>query len=304
MDQFEQIQISNKKIVIKTVLLIILLACVIFLPSVGFFINQNNITKALQFENAKKVGNWTFPDENYSVADSSEFSMFGVSFAMVNIEDKNSNNNFILSRSPFEESEFLTSSGNLSNDILREYELENIKIIDKGELTVKNGIVEYIIARWNFYEYSNNKAEGFIGKLDCKKEAESILIFAINDIGKYDNSRALEFIKTFGCVIPDKEIVIEDEKNKLLDTKIEDKSQKIDSDNDGLSDNVENILNTSFNNPDSDGDGYTDFEEIKNGYDPLKKSPDDKYSEENYQFIKEEIKNIDEENYFEIFEEK
>jgi hypothetical protein len=61
-------------------------------------------------------------------------------------------------------------------------------------------------------------------------------------------------------------------------------------------------LNTNYTNSDSDGDGFSDYEEIKNGYDPLKKSPGDKYPEEYYQFIKEEIRNVDEENYYEIFQ--
>lgn len=42
-----------------------------------------------------------------------------------------------------------------------------------------------------------------------------------------------------------------------------------DSDSDGLIDYVEeNIFNTDPNNPDSDGDGYKDGDEIKNAYDP------------------------------------
>ena len=42
-----------------------------------------------------------------------------------------------------------------------------------------------------------------------------------------------------------------------------------DSDKDGLSDNLEDYYDTDVNNPDTDGDGYTDGQEIENGYDPL-----------------------------------
>ena len=44
---------------------------------------------------------------------------------------------------------------------------------------------------------------------------------------------------------------------------------KIDSDSDGLSDMLESIYGTDINNPDTDGDGYTDGEEVDNGYNPL-----------------------------------
>lgn len=53
-------------------------------------------------------------------------------------------------------------------------------------------------------------------------------------------------------------------------------SAEIDSDQDGLSDAIETLYKTDPNNPDSDGDGYKDGDEIANGYDPLLKSPNDK----------------------------
>jgi uncharacterized protein YpmB len=42
----------------------------------------------------------------------------------------------------------------------------------------------------------------------------------------------------------------------------------LDSDMDGLNDNMEEVYGTDKNNPDTDGDGYKDGEEVKNGYDP------------------------------------
>ncbi len=44
-----------------------------------------------------------------------------------------------------------------------------------------------------------------------------------------------------------------------------------DFDNDGLSDKDELLFHTEIDNPDTDGDGYSDGTEIKNGYDPLNK---------------------------------
>jgi len=49
----------------------------------------------------------------------------------------------------------------------------------------------------------------------------------------------------------------------------------VDSDNDGLPDWQEKIYKTDPNNPDTDGDGYLDGEEVASGYDPTKKAPGD-----------------------------
>ena len=48
-----------------------------------------------------------------------------------------------------------------------------------------------------------------------------------------------------------------------------------DWDNDGLANREESFWNTDPNNPDTDGDGYLDGEEVASGHDPLKPSPDD-----------------------------
>lgn len=42
-----------------------------------------------------------------------------------------------------------------------------------------------------------------------------------------------------------------------------------DADKDGLSDDQEDLYGTNKNKTDTDGDGYTDYEEIVNGYNPL-----------------------------------
>jgi len=57
-------------------------------------------------------------------------------------------------------------------------------------------------------------------------------------------------------------------------TNICDKS--IDSDCDGLTNAEEKLYGTDPNNPDTDGDGYSDGVEVKSGYDPLKPAPGDK----------------------------
>lgn len=46
-------------------------------------------------------------------------------------------------------------------------------------------------------------------------------------------------------------------------------AEVVDTDKDGLRDELELQLGTDPNNPDTDGDGYTDGEEVANGYNPL-----------------------------------
>ncbi|MDF1498083.1 MAG: hypothetical protein P1P85_01850 [Patescibacteria group bacterium] len=52
---------------------------------------------------------------------------------------------------------------------------------------------------------------------------------------------------------------------------------EIDSDGDGLSDELEYIYGTDINKTDTDGDGYSDGDEIKNGYDPVVSGEDSIY---------------------------
>jgi len=58
-----------------------------------------------------------------------------------------------------------------------------------------------------------------------------------------------------------------------------------DHDFDGLADWEEEIYKTDPNNPDTDGDGYLDGEEVASGFDPTKKAPNDKLQDEASQQI-------------------
>ncbi len=48
-----------------------------------------------------------------------------------------------------------------------------------------------------------------------------------------------------------------------------------DSDQDGINNREESYWNTDFQNPDTDGDGFLDGEEVASGHDPSKPGPDD-----------------------------
>jgi hypothetical protein len=52
--------------------------------------------------------------------------------------------------------------------------------------------------------------------------------------------------------------------------------EPLDSDNDGLEDWEEDLYKTDPNNPDTDGDGHLDGEEINSGHNPLIRGPNDK----------------------------
>lgn len=49
----------------------------------------------------------------------------------------------------------------------------------------------------------------------------------------------------------------------------------VDADHDGLTNREESYWNTDFQNPDTDGDGFLDGEEVTSGHDPLKTAPND-----------------------------
>lgn len=78
-------------------------------------------------------------------------------------------------------------------------------------------------------------------------------------------------------------------------TPITDKNS--DSDKDGLPDLIEKILGTYMTKADTDGDGYNDLAEIKNGYSPLIAGDAGKYSPQEWDLIKGKIKLEDREFY-------
>ena len=65
-------------------------------------------------------------------------------------------------------------------------------------------------------------------------------------------------------------------KESLLGTKTKYEENLKDSDNDGLKDWEEELYKTDLHNPDTDGDGYLDGEEVNSGHNPLVKAPGDK----------------------------
>jgi len=78
---------------------------------------------------------------------------------------------------------------------------------------------------------------------------------------------------------------VQDEKTEL--PKVDKES---DADQDGLTDYLEKIIGTDSGRLDTDGDGYGDMDEIKNGYNPL---TSEKYKVNEWDGMKEKIKAAD-----------
>lgn len=78
--------------------------------------------------------------------------------------------------------------------------------------------------------------------------------------------------------------------------------KNLDSDSDGLPDAIEKVLGAYMTKADTDGDGFNDLEEIKNGYNPLVAGGSGKYTQEQWDNVKGKIKIEDREFYEKTFE--
>ena len=143
---------------------------------------------------------------------------------------------------------------------------------------------------------NNNQAENNVsgGQIfnEPKKKNNKKIVLLIGVVMIIFGAVALYFL-FFSSKEDDSTPILENEKNEEVEI-----DKEFDSDQDGLPDYIEKVLKTSLNNSDTDGDGYSDFEEIKNGYNPIN---DKKYTEEEWEGVKEKIKNEDEELYQSIF---
>lgn len=289
MDQFEELQKNNKIIFIKLFFIIIILALVAVLPLGGYLLLVKSAVGEMDIKEAQKVGNWIMPDNEYFIDNAYEADILGVNVKIIKIIDKKSGNNFRIYETKIKKDSYLGADGKVRKDNLDRHNIKNYAIIKNGEIE-GSGKIYYNLAKWDSYDFpSDGKSEGFLGRMDCSKNGRSIEIAAANISGKYNNIRALEFINTFKC-----EQIEAKKVNFTINT-------SNDSDNDGLSDAVENILGTDSKNSDTDRDGYSDLEEAKSGYSPLIAGAAGKFSAESFRELKEKIKSADEALYKKIF---
>lgn len=69
--------------------------------------------------------------------------------------------------------------------------------------------------------------------------------------------------------------------------------ENLDADSDEIPDRIEKVLDTNIEKNDTDGDGYLDLEEVKNGYSPLIAAPGGKLNPEEFIALGKKIKLAD-----------
>lgn len=240
---------------------------------------------------AQKIGNWEAPDGNYVVKNLENIQARNKNVGLVELKDKKSGNKIYAFQSVFSLNEIFREKEELRNEVLAKYGLENFYLTGKDKIGGYGQEINYFIGGWGS---SDEGKAGIIGNIDCRKTNTSVLsvfVVALNVSGKYDSSRALGFLGTIKCPLPDEKSINGDKD-----------SDKVDTDKDGLPDKVEKMLGSDPFKADTDGDGYSDFDEIKNGYNPMQVRSWDKYTAEELEKVKKDIKFINIDVYDKLFD--
>lgn len=242
---------------------------------------------------AQKIGNWEFPDNKYILKNIENLSIENKNIGAVAIKDSQSGNMLMVFEVSFLQIEILKMKDNIQNQLLEKYGLSNYYLKSSGNRTGKFG--EEFIYSLVGWSSGNSAKTGIIGSLDCVKNKQGgsyIIAFVSNSSEKYSAERALGFINTLNCPAGGD--------NAIDDIKLGD---KIDTDNDGLTDKVEKMLLSDPYNKDTDGDRYNDFEEIQSGHSPMLPRPWDEYNEEEFAKVKKDIKYVSVDVYNALFSE-
>lgn len=131
--------------------------------------------------------------------------------------------------------------------------------------TVKGTYIQTIVESAKQYESINNQSEAILDKTMTVGKLENLVNNSSNEdlnlsIPLKEKETEIKIIKSYENIILDKE------KGLIQTAPI---VVMIDTDGDGVPDDMERRLGTKFNDADTDGDGYKDGEEILKGYDPL-----------------------------------
>ncbi|RLC38123.1 hypothetical protein DRH27_03015 [Candidatus Falkowbacteria bacterium] len=125
---------------------------------------------------------------------------------------------------------------------------------------IKEMYLGNIVAKQAQFAELKEKADLSAGKAINAKKLKDSLTRAKSMVPVKEDEVNLKFVAANGkMVFKDKDDFIQTSPLVLM----------IDSDGDGLPDDIEKRYGTDPNNEDSDSDGYSDYMEIKNGYNPL-----------------------------------
>lgn len=257
---------------------------------IGKYTDEMNRTSSGDIADAKKTGNWEFPDGDYILKQNEILTIDGRNIGAVTIRDNKNGNKLFVFEAEFALVELSRIKEETLNKFLAGYGLGDSYFKGSG-MTGKYGQeIKYDIVGWKSIA---GEKTGIIGNIDCPMEngsKSSIFLVAINIVGNYDNDRVLEFANTLKC--PD---IKNNNGNGGLD-------DKLDTDKDGLTDKVEKMLHADPYNADSDGDGTSDGDEIKTGRNPSKhKQWQDKFTAEDFDKVKRDIKFVSVYNYDKLF---
>lgn len=129
----------------------------------------------------------------------------------------------------------------------------------------------------NIAEISNVTGEVWIGKKDHLFRKITFSVAPLADQVEKTGIESVNGVVTFTQYNADQHIVAPDNAKSIADiiqaqvdaAQEKDAELKRDDDNDGLTNIQEDLYKTDRNNPDTDGDGFLDGDEVHNGYDPL-----------------------------------
>lgn len=285
--------VFDKTLAPKAILsLVILLAVIIIIiiSLMGVYIDELNRTGIGDIPEAKKVGNWDYIDKNYVLKRYEMITIDGRSVGAVTLRDNLNGNKLVVFQSEFTLSEIPRTKEETLSKLLISYGLDNSFFRESGATGRYGQEFVYRVVGWPSVV---GEETGIIGNIDCPMEngnKSSIFLIVKNTIKNFNGSRALEFANNLKCL----DIKNNNEGDDVVD--------KLDTDNDGLTDKVEKMLHSDPFNEDSDNDETNDGDEIRVGRDPMThKQWQDDFSAEEFDKVKRDIKFISIYNYDKLF---
>lgn len=293
MERNSKKKIDKKRLVatLSLNLIIALAVLAVVITYVGLrYVNFLERNISFDIKDAQKIGNWVFPDNYYAAKSLENIEAGNKNTGAVVIKDKKSGNNILVFMTELSVDQITRTREEVRAAILAKYGFGNFAFIDRSKIGNIGQEIEYSNVVWGT---GDSARKGLVGGIDCLKAknlTDSIFIIVTNDKLKYDMNRALEFVGTLKCLPYSK---VDDDKKGVED--------KLDTDSDGLTDKVEKMLKTDLYSADTDGDGFTDFDEIRDGHTPMKPRPWDEYTAEEFAKVKADIKYVSIDIYDSLF---